>query len=81
MEKKRFSIIIPAYNVQEYVNKAIDSVLKQDFKDYELIVINDASTDRTEEVVKQYEEKYNNVKLISHKENKASRRSKKYRIR
>lgn len=81
MEKKRFSIIIPAYNVQEYVNKAIDSVLKQDFKDYELIVINDASTDKTEEVVKQYEEKYNNVKLISHKENKASRRSKKYRIR
>ena len=81
MEKKRFSIIIPAYNVQEYVNRAIDSVLKQDFKDYELIVINDASTDRTEEVVKQYEEKYNNVKLISHKENKASRRSKKYRIR
>ena len=81
MEKKRFSIIIPAYNVQEYVNKAIDSVLKQDFKDYELIIINDASTDRTEEVVKQYEEKYNNVKLISHKENKASRRSKKYRIR
>ena len=81
MEKKRFSIIIPAYNVQEYVNKAIDSVLKQDFKDYELIIINDASTDKTEEVVKQYEEKYNNVKLISHKENKASRRSKKYRIR
>ena len=81
MEKKRFSIIIPAYNVQEYVNKAIDSVLKQDFKDYELIVINDASTDKTEEVVKQYEEKYNNVKLISHKENKASRRSKKYRVR
>lgn len=81
MEKKRFSIIIPAYNVQEYVNRAIDSVLKQDFKDYELIVINDASTDKTEEVVKQYEEKYNNVKLISHKENKASRRSKKYRIR
>lgn len=81
MEKKRFSIIIPAYNVQEYVNRAIDSVLKQDFKDYELIVINDASTDKTEEVVKQYEEKYNNVKLISHRENKASRRSKKYRIR
>ena len=81
MGSPKISVIIPAYNVQEYVNKAIDSVLKQDFKDYELIVINDASTDRTEEVVKQYEEKYNNVKLISHKENKASRRSKKYRIR
>ncbi len=81
MEKKRFSIIIPAYNVQEYVNKAIDSVLEQNFKNYEMIIINDASTDKTEEIVRQYEKKYNNVKLISHKENKASRRSKKYRTR
>ncbi len=74
MEKKRFSVIIPAYNVQEYVEKAIKSVLEQDFKDYELIVVNDASTDNTVEIVKKYEDKYENVKLISHKENKASRR-------
>lgn len=73
MEKKRFSIIIPAYNVQEYIEKAINSVLEQDFKNYELIVVNDASTDDTSEVVKKYEERYDNVKLISHKDNKASR--------
>ncbi len=73
MEKKRFSIIIPAYNVHEYVEKAINSVLEQDFKNYELIVVNDASTDNTAEVVKKYEEKFDNVKLISHKDNKASR--------
>lgn len=73
MEKKRFSIIIPAYNVQEYIEKAINSVLEQDFKDYELIVVNDASTDDTSEVVKKYEERYDNVKLISHRDNKASR--------
>ena len=57
MEKKRFSIIIPAYNVHEYVEKAINSVSEQDFKNYELIVVNDASTDNTAEVVKKYEEK------------------------
>ena len=73
MEKKRFSIIIPAYNVHEYVEKAINSVLEQDFENYELIVVNDASTDNTAEVVKKYEEKFDNVKLISHKDNKASR--------
>ena len=73
MEKKRFSIIIPAYNVHEYVEKAINSVLEQDFKNYELIVVNDASTDNTAEVVKKYEEKFDNVKLITHKDNKASR--------
>ncbi len=74
MKKKRFSIIIPAYNVCEYIDKAIDSVLEQDFKDYELIIVNDASTDDTAEKVKKYEEIYDNIKLISHKENKASRR-------
>lgn len=73
MEKKRFSVIIPAYNVQNYVKKAINSVLEQDFKNYELIVVNDASTDDTEKIVKEYEDRYDNVKLISHKDNKASR--------
>lgn len=71
--KKRFSIIIPAYNVQEYIGKAIESVLNQDFEDYELIVVNDASKDNTAEAVRKYEAKYSNVKLISHMENKASR--------
>ena len=73
MERKRFSVIIPAYNVQNYVEKAINSVLEQDFKDYELIVVNDASTDNTADILKEYEDKYDNVKLISHKDNKASR--------
>lgn len=75
MERKRFSVIIPAYNVENYVEKAIKSVLEQTFKNYELIIVNDASTDNTEKIVKRYEEEYDNVKLISHRENKASRRS------
>ena len=73
MERKRFSVIIPAYNVQNYVEKAIKSVLEQDFKDYELIIVNDASIDNTADIVKKYEDKYDNIKLISHKDNKASR--------
>lgn len=66
--KKRFSIIIPGYNVEEYVSVAIESVLNQDFKDYELIVIDDCSTDKTFEVVSKYKE----VKLIRNEENMAS---------
>ena len=72
MEKIRFSIIIPAFNVEEYVSRAIDSVLNQDFKNYELIIVNDASTDNTLEVVKKYEKEFNKFKLINHKENKES---------
>lgn len=67
-ERKRFSVIIPGYNVQEYVGTAIESVLNQDFTDYELIVIDDCSTDNTAEVVSKYEK----VKLIRNKENLAS---------
>lgn len=67
-EKKRFSVIIPGYNVQDYISNAIESVLSQDFKDYELIVVDDCSTDNTSEVVSQYE----GVKLIRNAENMAS---------
>lgn len=67
-EKKRFSVIIPGYNVQDYVSKAIESVLSQDFTDYELIFVDDCSTDKTSEIVSQYE----NVKLIRNVENMAS---------
>lgn len=49
-----FSVIIPAYNASQTIKKCLDSVIKQDFKDFETIVINDCSADNTEEIVKQY---------------------------
>lgn len=50
----RFSIIIPAYNAENHIRKALDSIKSQTFKDYELIVICDSCTDRTEEIAKEY---------------------------
>jgi len=46
-----FSVIIPTYNREGFLKKALDSVLKQTFKDFELIVIDDGSTDRTKELI------------------------------
>ena len=46
-----FSIIIPTYNREKYIATTINSVLKQTFGDYEIIVVDDASTDDTENVV------------------------------
>lgn len=57
LKKKEFiSVIIPAYNHEKYVGEAVESVLNQSWKNLELIVIDDGSTDRTGEVVKGYED-------------------------
>lgn len=50
----KVSIIIPAYNSEKGISKCIDSVLSQEMQDFELIVVNDGSTDRTEEEVLSY---------------------------
>lgn len=52
--KHRFSVLMPAYNRGNYVRQAIDSVLSQTFTDYELIVVDDGSTDQTPEILKSY---------------------------
>lgn len=50
----KFSIIIPAYNAENHIRKCLDSIKKQTFKDYELIVICDSCTDNTEQIAKEY---------------------------
>lgn len=54
--KPRISIIIPAYNVEQYIEAALDSVLAQDTPAYEVIVVNDGSTDATAGKIAQYEQ-------------------------
>jgi hypothetical protein len=51
------SIIIPAYNAEKYINKCIDTLINQTKKELEIIVINDGSTDNTENIVKSYKDK------------------------
>lgn len=53
---KMVSVIMPAYNAEKYIAQAIESILGQTFGDFEFIIINDCSTDRTEEIVLSYED-------------------------
>ena len=60
----RFSIIIPNYNSEKYIKKCIDSILQQTYQNYELIIVDDISTDNSVDLIKQYKD----VKLIELKE-------------
>lgn len=62
------SIICPAYNAEETVGKLIESIVNQEYKNYELIVLNDGSSDKTYDVIEQYSKKYKNVIAVN-KEN------------
>lgn len=63
-----FSIVVPIYKVEKYLCQCVDSILAQDFKDYELILVDDGSPDRCPQICEEYAEKDNRVVVI-HKEN------------
>jgi len=59
------SIIMPAYNAEKYIAEAIESVLKQTYTNWELIIVNDCSTDATEQIIKKYQKQDYRIKLYS----------------
>lgn len=63
------SIIVPAYNVEKYIDECLKSLLSQTYKDIEIIVVNDGSTDKTEDVIKKYLLEYSNI-IYVYQENK-----------
>lgn len=63
-----FSVIVPIYNVEKYLRECIDSVLSQNFEDYEIILVNDGSPDNCGKICDEYGDKYSHIKVI-HKEN------------
>ena len=63
-----FSIIIPIYNVEKYLNLCLDSVLAQEFADYEIILVDDGSTDNSPAICDEYAEKNTKIRVI-HKTN------------
>ena len=63
-----FSVLVPVYNTSEYLRECLDSIVSQTFQDFELVLLNDGSTDESGAVCDEYVAKYPNVRVI-HKEN------------
>ena len=69
MKEILISVIIPVYNVEKYLNQCLDSIVNQTLKEIEIIVINDASTDNSLQIIHEYSKKYKNIKVIDNKQN------------
>ncbi|SOY28934.1 putative glycosyltransferase EpsJ [Acetatifactor muris] len=67
-EKPLVSLVIPAYNAEDYIVRTIDNALAQSFAGLEVIVVNDGSIDSTPDILEWYAERYSNV-IIIHQEN------------
>ncbi len=66
----KYSIVLPIYNVEKHLKKAIESVLNQSFENFEMILVNDSSPDGSERICTEYANKDSRIKLINHPENK-----------
>ena len=71
----KVSIIMSIYNEEQYLSEAIESILHQTFRDYEFIIINDGSVDRTHEIIKRYMEKDKRIRVIDHEKKEGLARS------
>lgn len=69
IEKIAISCIVPVYNVEEYVPHVVEGLVKQTLKNVEIIFVDDASTDRSLEILEKYQKKYKNIKVLKNSEN------------
>ena len=61
----KLSVIMPVYNAEMYLDQSIQSILNQTFRDFEFIILNDGSTDRSLEIIEKYRNIDNRIVLIS----------------
>lgn len=61
----KISVVVPVYNMEDKVERCLDSLVNQTLKDIELIVINDGSKDKSDQIIKKYLSKYSNIKYIN----------------
>ncbi len=65
----KISIIVPIYNIEKFVSRCLDSIINQTYKDFEIIIVNDGSTDNSGKIAKEYKEKYDDKIIYIEKSN------------
>jgi glycosyltransferase involved in cell wall biosynthesis len=65
MSQRTVSIIMPVYNAAAYLAEAVDSILAQTYRDFQFVIVNDGSTDRSPAILERYAQRDNRIKLIS----------------
>jgi len=68
----KISVIVPVYNVEQYLSQCLDSIINQTFRDVEIICINDGSTDNSGKVLEEYAQKDDRVKILNQENQGAS---------
>lgn len=61
---KKISVIIPVYNAEKYISETLDSIIKQSYKNREIILVENGSKDRSSDIIQEYEEKYQEIHMI-----------------
>ena len=67
---KKISVIIPVYNVEKYLARCLNSIIKNTYKNIEIILVNDGSKDKSQEIIDKYKNKYGNIIKAREQENK-----------
>jgi len=75
MKTPKISVIMPVYNEETFLEESMNSILNQNFKDFEFIIINDCSTDNTLKILKKFQKKDKRIVLINNKKNMGTSKS------
>lgn len=73
----RVSIVIPLYNAEPFIGRCLDSILNQSYKDIEIVLVDDVSSDASLSIAEDYQKKHSSIKIIKHPTNKGSMISRK----
>ena len=74
-DRPEISIVMPVYNGERYLREAVESIIAQDFEEWELILVNDCSTDGTPAVMEEYQSRDKRIRVIHNEKNQKLPRS------